>query len=51
VQGRGENRSFVQRKQKKANWFCHPLRMNFFLKHIMEGKIMGQENEEEEPSS
>jgi len=25
--------------------------MNFFLKHIMEGKIMGQEKEEEEPSS
>ena len=39
-----ENRSFLhKRKWRKANWNCHILPKNFFLKHIIEGKIQGME--------
>jgi hypothetical protein len=26
-------------KRRKAKWNCHILRGNFFLKHVVEGKI------------
>ena len=28
-------------KRTKANWICHILRRNCFLKHVIEGKIEG----------
>jgi len=32
-----------KRKRRKANWSCHILPKNFFLKHVIEGKIQGME--------
>jgi hypothetical protein len=26
-------------KSRKANWFCHTLRRNSHLKHVIEGKL------------
>jgi hypothetical protein len=34
-------------KQRKANWIGHILHRNCLLKHLIEGKIEGREDEEE----
>jgi hypothetical protein len=35
--------SYIQKKWRTANWSCHILPKNFFLKHVIEGKIQGME--------
>jgi len=35
-------------RKRKANWIGHILRRNCLLKQVIEGKIMGQEEEEED---
>jgi hypothetical protein len=37
--------------ERKANWIGHILRRNCLLKHVIEGKIEGREEEKEEVSS
>ena len=29
-------------KRKKADWICHILRRNFFLKYVIDGKVKGK---------
>jgi hypothetical protein len=38
-------------KQKNVNWIVHILRRNRLLKHLIEDKIQGCEEEEEDVSS
>jgi len=38
-------------KRKKANWIGHILRGNWLLKHVIEGKIKGRKDEEEDVGS
>jgi hypothetical protein len=35
-------------KRKKANWIGHILCRNCLLKHVIEGKIKGRKDEEED---
>ena len=51
--GRGRNEKVLHRvreernilhtvKRRKANWICHILRRNCFIKHVIEGQIEGR---------
>ena len=33
---------------RKANWICHIFHSNFLVKHLVEGKINGRENDEKD---
>jgi hypothetical protein len=47
-----ENRNVLHIiKRKKANWIGHILRGNWLLKHVIEGKIKGRKDEEEDVGS
>ena len=47
-----EERNFLHTiKRRKANWIGHNLCRNCLLEHIIEGKIEGMINEEEDVSS
>jgi len=38
-------------KRRKANWIDHILHINCLLKHVIEGKIEGREDEKEDVTS
>jgi hypothetical protein len=38
-------------RRRKANWIDHILYRNCLLKHVIEGKIEGREDEEEDVTS
>jgi len=42
---------FTTYTREKADWIGHVLRRNCLLKHVIEGKIEGREDEEEDVSS
>jgi len=44
-------RNMPQTIKRKANWICHILHRNFLLKHVVEGKIKGRENDEKDVNS
>jgi hypothetical protein len=47
-----EERNIVHTiKRRKANWIGHIVRRNCLLKHVIEGKLEGREDEGEDVSS
>jgi hypothetical protein len=38
-------------QRRTAKWICHIFHRNFLLKHVVEGKIKGRENDEKDVNS